>query len=296
MRRYWAVGLVASSLTLAACGSTATINQAVTSIGSQADLQVHLSARVSGYHMARAQPVVKAISVDMNYSSTTGGPLSQSAGHANADVAINYDAHAVLEVRQVDRNLYVRIDVTPLSGIAGLGVTDQQLADFQLLLGGRWFEIPEDVITSLLPTTTINASQVAKEQATARAFVDALSALIERTPYKTLSGGGYSQTGSLSSVVKAVAPIVDRLTNRSAPQGSVKGTYTIAFTMAGAVATGASLSITAPNNGPNATLGVHTTLGHADLPVVAPSGATVISRTMLSQLMSQLQTSSSSLG
>lgn len=295
MRKLWIVGAVVSSLVLAACGATASINQAISSIGASPDLQVHLAASASG--VGSAQAIFSALSVDMRYSSTTDNALSQSVGHVNSAFTLNDGAQTLVDLRQVGTNLYVRIDVTTIANIPGVNVSAQQLAAIQLLIGGRWFEISEGLLKSYVPTTTISAAQTSKEQATARAMIDALSALIENTPYTTLADGGYSQTGTLDSVVKAVLPTIDSYTGQTLKPSSVKGAYTIGFTMSGATATGGSLAITAPNgtNG-NATISLHASLSHDTQPVVAPSGATVITRAMLTELLSQVQGTSSPLG
>ena len=297
MRKFWIVGVVVSSLALAACGATASINQAISSVGGSPDLQVRLTASASDTGSAQAQLVLRALSVDMRYSSPSGGALSQSVGHVNSEFTLNHGAQTLVDLRQVDTNLYVRIDVTAFADIPGIPVTAQQLAGAQLLIGGRWFEVSEGLLTSYLPTTTISAAQTSKERAAARAVLDALSALIESTPYTTLANGGYSQTGTLNSVVKAVLPALASYTGQTIKPSSVKGTYTIGFTMSGATATGGSLAITAPNgtNG-NATVALHATLTHDAQPVVAPSGATVITRAILAQLLSQVQGVSSPLG
>jgi hypothetical protein len=297
MRKLWIVGAVVSSLTLAACGATASINQAVSSIGSSPNLQVHLTAGASGTGSAQAQGILGALSVDMRYASTSGDALSQSTGHVNSEFTINDDAQTLVDLRQVGTDLYVWIDVTALANIPEVGVSAQQLASLQLLFGGRWFEFSEGLLMSYVPTTTINAAQTSKEQAAVRAMLDALSALIEKTPYKTLASGGYSQTGTLDSVVKAVLPALDSYTGKTFTPSSVKGTYDIGFTMSGAAATGGSLAITAPNgtNG-NATVSLHASLTHDTQPVVAPNGATVITRAMLTQLLSQVRGASSPLG
>jgi hypothetical protein len=70
----------------------------------------------------------------------------------------------------------------------------------------------------------------------------------------------------------------------------VKGTYTVAFTMSGSTATGASIGITAPNGTKgNATLTVNATVAHANTPIVAPANPTVITTALLKELLSQAE-------
>jgi len=290
MRKLWILGALASSLVLAACGATATIDTAITSIGSSADLQVHLTVNASGAGTSPAQGALHALSADMNYSSTDGSALSSSNGHVNSQLTLNAGDQTLVDLRQVDSNLYVNLNVAALASIPGVKVTASQLAAAALLFGGRWFEVSESALTSFLPTTTVNTAVTNKETAAARAVLDALSALMERTPYTTLAGGGFSQTGTLDSVVKAVLPAIQGLTGSTNAATGVKGTYTIAFTMSGSTATGVSLEVTAPNGSQgDASVGVDVTLAHAATPVVAPTGATVITPAMIAQLTSQIQ-------
>jgi hypothetical protein len=290
MRKLWILGALASSLVLAACGATATINTAVTSIGSSANLQVHLTVNASGAGTAPAQGALHLLSVDMSYSSTDGSALSSSNGHVNSQFTLNSGNQTLVDLRQVDTNIYVNLNIAALASIPGVKVTASQLAAAQLLFGGRWFEVSEGFLTSFLPTTTVNTAVTNNEVAAARAVLDSLSALISRTPYTTLAGGGFSQTGTLNAVVKAVLPAIKGLTNSTAVPSSGKGTYTIAFTMSGPTATGVSLKISAPNGSQgNASVGVDVTLSHAATPVVAPTGATVITRAMVAQIRSQIR-------
>jgi len=297
MRRLWIVGAVVSSLLLAACGATANINQAISSIGGSSSLQVHLTADASGTGSVQAEGILSAVSIDMNYQSTNGGALSQSAGHVDSAFTVTYSGQQLIELRQVNTDLFVRVDLSALAQIPGLGVSAQQLSAFQLLLGGRWFEFSESLLKSFTTTTTIDPAQSSKAQAAARAMIDAITALIEKTPYTTLPSGGYSQTGTLESVANAVVPIVNAYTGRSIKPGTVKGTYAITFSMSGSTATGGSFSITAPNSkGANATIGLHASITHDNQAIVAPTGATIITRSMLTQLLGQVGGASSLLG
>lgn len=288
MRRLWVLGALVSSLVLAACGSTASIDQAVTSIGASANLQVRVTLSASGAGTASAQPYLKALSLVMDYSSVDASALSASAGHVNSQVSIDYQGQSLLDVRVVGTDIFLRADLSALASIPGTNIPAADLAAAQLLLGGRWFEVSESLISSYLPTTTISAAQANREVADARAVIDALSALIERTPYKTLSGGGYSQTGTLGSVEKALLPVISQITATPVPTPLTKGTYTLRFTMSGSTATGGSVSITAPSSGGNATVGVHAAITHDSTAVVAPVGATVITRALLTQLLTQV--------
>jgi hypothetical protein len=290
MRKFWLLGILASSLALSACGSSATITSAVNSIGASPDLQVHVTMSAAGSGSQQVEAVLGLMSVDMNYSSNVGGSLASSAGHVDAEVAFNVSGHALIDLRVIGTNLYARLDLTGLAALPGVNVSAAQLAAAQLLLGGRWFEVSESLLNSYLPTTTVAPAQSAREQAAAKEVVDALSQLVESTPYTTLAGGGLAQTGQLSAVVTALAPVLRQFAPQVTVPASVKGTYRIAFTMAGSSATGASLKITAPNGtSGNASLALHVSLTHDATPVVAPTGATVITPALIAQIMGQVQ-------
>ncbi len=48
MKASWIAGFVVASLGLSACGATATIHSAVSSLGSSPDVQIHLTGTVTG--------------------------------------------------------------------------------------------------------------------------------------------------------------------------------------------------------------------------------------------------------
>ena len=175
MRKLWIIGAVASSITLAACGVSATINQAVSSIGSSPNLQVHLTASASGANSAQVIGALNVLSVNMNYSSTTGSALSQSTGAINTEITVNDNAQTLVDLRAIGTDLYVEINPTDFASIPGTHFTSQQLTGLQLLVGGRWFDFSEGLIKSVLPTTTISAAQTSKEETAVRSIIDALT-------------------------------------------------------------------------------------------------------------------------
>jgi hypothetical protein len=127
-----------------------------------------------------------------------------------------------------------------------------------------------------------------KERVAVIKILDDLSGVIDNAPYTTLSGGGYSQTGSLESLVKAVLPTIEGLSGKTVNPGPVKGTYTITLTTSGTTATGGSVAITAPNGtSGDETVQVNATLTHSDDAITAPTGATVITPALLKGLVSQ---------
>ena len=293
MRKFVIVGMVAASLGLSACGTTvkASLDQAVNSLGSTPALQVHLTASLSGSGMGQAESVVKKLSIDMRYWNPTGAPLSQAGKNVNSEIVINLAGSPVADIREVDTNDYVKVDLTNLASIPGVNLPSSELSAAQLILGGRWFEVPKSLITSELPpssaATATAKAQAAKDQVIAKKLIDALSKLIDTTKYTTLSNGAYRQSGSLTSVVTALAPTITSVSPTTVIPSTVQGSYTLTLERSGANATGASVTITAPNGAKgNASIGLAATISHDDDTIVAPSGAVVITPSLLKGLES----------
>jgi hypothetical protein len=138
-----------------------------------------------------------------------------------------------------------------------------------------------------LPTSAAVKAQAAKEQGIERKILDAVSKLIDKGHAKSLSGGGYSETGTLESVLKAIEPTIVGLDPSAATAGPVPGSYTLTLTNAGSVATGGSISITAPAGGGtagSATVSLKATVTHDSDPIDVPSGVTVITPALIRQL------------
>jgi hypothetical protein len=288
MKKFLIVAFAASALGLSACGATASLNGAVSSLGSSADLQVHFTASATGAGTAQAQPVLSALSLDVDYSNPTGSALSQSGGKANVEIIVNAGGAPLVDLREVSDALYLEVNVSALSNLPSVHLSASDLAAAQLVLGDRWFEIPTSLLTSSFAQTSKIKANDTKEQAAAKKLADALEKLIDTTPYTTLSGGGYSQTGSLASVVKAILPTVESLGGSSDGANSVKGTYTLSLTTSGTTATGASITITAPNGTQgNASVSLTATIAHANNSVSAPANPTVVTRSMLKGLLAE---------
>lgn len=288
------LGVVIASLGLSACGSgaKATIDSSVASLGAQADLQVHFTASVSGAGTAEAQKVLNVVSVNANYTTADGTPLSQSKGATEGEVTFNIGTKVLLDVRAINSNLYVQIDLTAVNAIPGLPLTSQdqsELAALQLFLGGKWFEVPSSLISKELPSSDALKAKSAQEQALDRKLFDALSKLIDNGNATSLSSGGYSETGTLESVVKAVLPTIESVDPSAATSvGAVPGTYTLTLTNNGSVATGGSVAVTAPEGSGgsgDATVSLRATVTHDNDAIVAPAGATVITPALIQQLL-----------
>jgi hypothetical protein len=279
--------VVAATLGLSACGTTtkATIDQSVASLGAQPDLQVHLTGTASGAGTTEVQKVLAAISVDLRLSNPSGGSLSQGAKTASGEYLINVGSSTLADIRSIGGNGYLMINATALSSIPGVNISAEELAAVQLVLGGRWFEIPKSLIASELPKSGALSAQEAKDQALEGKLLDVISKVIDTAPAKALSGGGYSETGTIASIVKAVEPTISTLTTIPSSANSVKGTYTLTLTNSGSSATGASVTITAPHGTTgNASVSLAATITHDDDAITVPTGATVITPALLKEL------------
>jgi hypothetical protein len=281
-----------ASLGLSACGSgtKATIDSSIASLGAQPDLQIHFTASVSGSGTAEAQKVLDVISMDTRYATPSGGPLSQANGKANGEVILNVGAKPLLDLRSIGSNLYVQIDLSAVNEIPGLPLTSRdqsELGALQLFLGGKWFEIPSTLLASELPSSAATRAKAAQDQAIERKIFDALSKLIDNGHATALSSGGYSETGTLESVVKALLPTIQSVDPSATSTSPVRGTYTLTLTNSGSSATGGSISITAPaGNGSSgdATVTLRAAVTHDSDPVVVPTNVTVITPALLQQL------------
>jgi len=285
------LGVVVASLGLSACGSDtkATIDSSVASLGAQSDLQIHFTGSVSGTGTAEAQKVLGVVSMDTRYATPSGGPLSQANGTANDEVIVNVGSKPLLDLRAIDSNLYVQIDVSAVSEIPGLPLTslDQtELGALQLFLGDKWFEFPSKLLTSQLPSSA--ATKAAQYQAIESKILDALSKLIDQGPATVLPSGGYSETGTLQSVLTAILPTIQGLDpSAAASAGPVQGTYRLTLTNSGSVATGGSISVTAPEGSGSpgdATVTLQAAVTHDSDPVEIPTNVTVITPALIQQL------------
>jgi hypothetical protein len=206
----------------------------------------------------------------------------------SSEIVVNVGTQTLADVREVSGNVYLLINVNTLSSIPTVTLPSSEMSALQLVLGGRWFELPKSFIDSYVPAKSTSTAATVKDQAAAKKVFDAISKLINTTPYTTLPNGGFSQTGSLEGVVTAVLPTIQSLDGTTVHPSNVKGNYTITLTMSGATATGGSITITAPNGTQgNASVGLQATVTHNNDGIVAPSGATIITKSLLKGLLSQ---------
>jgi hypothetical protein len=288
----WIGVAVAAALALSACSSTpagkkAAINQFVGSFGSSPDVQVHLTAGFTGptsANAARIQRILKEISVDVRASNPSGAPLSQAGGTANSEVLVNYGTTSLIDLREVDSNLFVKVDVAALAAIPGVNLPSAEVAGAALVIGGRWFELPKTLFSSLVRTSQVPKAQLATDQAVEAKVLDALSSLIDTTSSKTIPNG-YSETGTLASVRQALLPALSGLTHATTLPKVPKGTYTLTLTTSGSTVSGVSISVTAPSIGSTTATGTLTaTVAHDDVTIGAPSPVTKITPSLLAGL------------
>ncbi|HEY5110966.1 MAG TPA: hypothetical protein VII67_01405 [Acidimicrobiales bacterium] len=288
MKKVLVVTVLAASLGLASCGVTASLNQAVSSLGASPNVQIHLTASASGSRSAQIEKVLSLLSFDMSYSNPSGAPLSQVTNKVNIELIVNVGSQQLVDVRFVGQNAYLFVNASAISDIPGANVSPAELSAVQLLLGDRWFELPKSLIEKYAAKEKAPQASAAatKDQALEKQVIDALTGVIEATPYKTLTGGGYTQTGTLESIAKAELPIIKTFTGTTNLPATVKGSYSIAFTMSGSTATGGSIGITAPNGTKgNSTVTLNATLAHANDSIVAPTGVTVLTPAVLRGLL-----------
>jgi hypothetical protein len=286
------LGVVASTLALSACGATtkATINQSVASLGSQSTLQIHLTGTVTGTDAVKADPILKLVSLNLDYANPSGGPLAQATNTLAQDITVNVGSKTLLDIRSLDGNAYLNVDLTSLSTLPGVNLPASQLAALQLVIGGRWFELPKSLIDSVAQkNASANKAKMAANVALERKLIDAVSNVIDNAHAKALAGGGYSETGTLASILVAVWPTITSVTKTTIPPSAaaVKGTYTLTLTNAGSTATGASVTIKGPGGAPQITsVGLVASITHDAGAITAPSGATVITPALIKQLES----------
>ena len=287
MRKSIMVGVLVASLALSACGVSASIDKSLASLGASPDVQIHLTASFTGANGALAASILKGMSLDIHLANPSGAALSQASGPADAEFIFNVAGKSLVDIRSVGGSAYVNLDLSSLGSIPGLPLSSTQIAAAQLVVGGRWFELPKSLITSMVPKNAATAATAAQDQTIERTILDKIAKVIDTAKYTTLSGGGYSETGTIQSIVNAVAPTLEGLTHASASPGKVKGLYTLTLTNSGSTATGGSISITAPNGSKgNATGTLTASVTHDSDAVVAPTGATVITPDLLKQLQS----------
>ncbi len=275
-----------ASLGLSACSVPVALSDTSATLGGSQFLQVHLTANLfaRGASAAKVIKVLKKLNFDVNYQSTTGGPLATSLGSARQEIIVSNGSERVLTIVDVNSNEYLNVNVASLARIPGLGLTAAKLAPINLIVGSRWFEFPYSLVakyeTSTLhmkPTRTFTAKNDVM-------VVNAVVSFFARQP-STTTANGFTQTGTLASLENALAPLLKTTIKLPTTTAMPTGTYKLAVTMNGSVATAAQIALTVPNGKyGNGTLTLKGTFAHANVPVSVPSGALVVTNSLIKQL------------
>jgi len=286
MRRALVAGIVLSaSIFLASCGSNSTattLKEFVASFGSQPYVQVHLTVSTTGHGVEKAAPIEKQFSLDIHAENPSGGSLAQANGNASVELLLHLGDTTLADVRIVGKTLYFKIDLSGLSTIPGIHIPQGQLQAVNLVFGGRWFEIPQDVLAQLAPKPS--RQQVAQSSAIEAQVVDALAKFIDSSHY-TKSSSGFTESGSIQKLEEALGPTFAGIAHKAYKPTSVAGTYTVKLSTSGSTVTGVSVSVTAPfGTSGNATGTVTAKVSHDAVTVSAPTGATTITPQLIREL------------
>ncbi|MDE3094046.1 MAG: hypothetical protein KGL23_08175 [Acidobacteriota bacterium] len=275
-----------ASLGLSACSVPVALSDTNATLGASQFLQVHLTANLfaHGASAAKVIKVLKKLSFDMNYQSANGAPLGTALNSARSELIISNATERVATIVDVNSNEYLNVNIPSLAHIPGLGLSATKLAPVNLLLGGRWIEFPHSLLAKY-ETSTLHlkptAALAAKNEIQ---VVDALVSFLAKQP-TTTTATGYTQTGTLASLVNALTPLLKSTVATPITTTAAKGSYKLALTMSGNVATAASLAVTTPNGKyGDATLTLTGTFARDNVPVTTPSNALVITNSLIKQL------------
>ena len=185
--------------------------------------------------------------------------------------------------------MYVNINFNAFETLPDFKILGAELAMAQVAFGGRWFELPSQVLNSFVPPHATSKAKAVEDRATIAKIIDAVTNFVDTTPFKDLGHGSYSESGSLLSLARALYPSLTTFGKITTPTAKeAKGTYTFSISTSGSSTTGASISVTSPNSKKvNVTETLMVTIAHANEAVTAPSGATVLTSTMIRQLLSR---------
>ncbi len=275
-----------ASLGLSACSVPVALSDTNATLGASQFLQVHLTANLfaHGASAAKVIKVLKKLNFDLNYQSANGAPLGTALNSARSELIISNATERVATIVDVNSNEYLNVNIPSLAHIPGLGLSATKLAPVNLLLGGRWIEFPHSLLAKY-ETSTLHlkptAALAAKNEIQ---VVDALVSFLAKQP-TTTTATGYTQTGTLASLVNALTPLLKSTVATPITTTAAKGSYKLALTMSGNVATAASLAVTTPNGKyGDATLTLTGTFARDNVPVTTPSNALVITNSLIKQL------------
>lgn len=278
--------IVAGSLGLSACSIPVALSDTNATLGASAFLQMHLSANLfaKGPSLATTIKLLKQLRFDVNYESTTSAPLSSSLNTAKSEVIVFNGTQRVATVVDVHSNLYLNVNIPSLAHVSGLGLTSAKLAPINLLFGSRWFEFPHSLVAQYETSLLHVKSTTTPPAATEMMLVNALVSFFAHQP-TTTTATGFTQVGTFASLQRAVAALVKSATTTTVFTKKAPGSYKLAVTMNGNVASAAKLAITAPDGKyGDGTLTLNATFAQASVHVDSPSNALVITKSFLNQL------------
>jgi len=278
----------AASLGLSACTIPMALSQASATLGGSQYLQVHFKVAFagSGASVVQEEKVLKGLSFNLNEESANGAPLSHALNKVNQSLVVWNGSQRLMTIVDHKSNLYVNVNVPAIGHLSNAKIPGQELTAVNLILGNRWIEFPFTLIYQYAKKSTHfslkRSSWASAEILVTNALVAALA-----SGQTTTVAHGFTEAGTLASLVKTLEAIVPAAGATTLPTANVNGTYNVAVTMAGAQATSATASITAPSppNG-NATLTVAATFAHQDVRVSTPTYPLVITPALIKQLTS----------
>lgn len=297
--------VLAAPLTLAACGgggspsasntttttgggSGASLTSLVQTVNSSSDLQVQLSASGTGFASAKVETLVKDFTVDFNFQSTNGGPLSTAGTNKNVEFIVNAAGTPLFDVRVIGSKIYVNLELTALSGLPGVNIPAATLQEVQLVFGGKWLEIPESLLTKNLPKSgATSTAKTAEDRAVATEVIAGLETALESASRTSLPGGGYKVSGTLLSLANALLPTIRQIDAKAKlpTANGAKGTYAVTVQESNSSLTSLMISVTAPiKAGQDATATTTLTFAHASTSISVPSNAQPISPALIKEL------------
>jgi hypothetical protein len=274
-----------ASLGLSACSIPVALSESQTTLGGSQFLQVHLTATLASADPAstRFARALQNLTFDFNEQSLTGLPIKSSLNQVNQELVVSSGTSRVATFLEHKSNVYFNINFTTLSHVPGLTISAATMASLNLLLGERWIELPFPLIAqyahSSAGLTLTRSSISSSENLLSNALV---SILAEGT---TSTTQGFSETGSLTTLVDALATGLKTLGSSFKPASKDLGTYSVSVTMSGTQATGATLKVVTPKaKYGRAIIHVFATFAHQAVSVETPTYPLVITPTLIKQL------------
>jgi hypothetical protein len=275
-----------ASLGLSACSIPMALSEAQTTFGGSQFLQVHLTASLASADPASAHfaTALQHLTFDLNEQSLSGLPIKSSLNRVNQDLVISNGTSRVATILEHKSNVYFNINFAALSHVPGMTVSASTLASINLLLGERWIELPFPLIAQYAHSSAgLNLTRSSISSSENQLLNALVSVLAGGTATTTTQG--YSETGSMATLVDALAAGLKSWGSKLTPTTKVLGTYTVSVTMSGTQATGAAVKVVTPiAKYGNAIVNVFATFAHQAVAVETPTYPLVITPTLIKQL------------